>query len=888
MDGDGIMPSMAQITQFIQYYWRIANGYVDSLPTWLRLTIHIIFYTACFSVFASHVAAFVAALPKWKAIPDSKLTYGYFSGTGTEQCSAIYVDVFNKSWDKKWFVASIAGLAYRLGQVRLQSKFLLFLLSLVHIPLAALGFLEMVFRALIGSIYALVFGLVHWLILVVAYFINLLLMPVWKMVDARKTVEQHCPSCYSTFRLPAYKCPGCGTVHKDLKPGKAGLFVARCQCGRFLPCAILSGRSRLETLCPECGRGLVASNAKEHTIILLGGNTSGKTAFLASFYKTYTLVAEKTSRVEINLEPKEDFAELEQMFFNGRTVPSSSTSISAYNFIHEFPSREETVVVYDVPDEVLLEEEYFEKNPLNFAYADGFVLLFDPFSERSVRMESKKMGEDVASDFYSADTLEEIVVAFVQQFSKIASRSSNKISDIPVAVVINKADMTVVRSRVGDGTIRKVFMADPDKFHNDRDVARNNVCRSYLVKLGLSNAINNLESVFSNVQYFAASSTGHAIPGKAFMPEHVLDPFAWLADQGGVGQSSGLLKRVCDTVNGTSSGGTTGLEKKYKEGTQLLASHDYDAAERTFRSLEDYKDSSEIVDSIPELRYQHAKQLLGQNKYEDAIREFLALKDYKDSYNCAVDGLYDMSEAYFSQGKYTQALAGYKKLGTYKGADKKLLETRYLLAKQKVMSGDAVSALDDFKAVGDYKDAADQIRAMAPQLIKAGVERNISFGPTEWRVLQVDSERGFALLITEGVTFLAPYHTVQAPVTWAESALHKYLNGKFLGYFSETEKNLIFPVKIRTPDNSQYGTLGGEDTFDFVFLLTADEAKRYFADKLDRVPAGKTSGYWYWLRTPGGTSQHAAIVEPTGAVSEGGNQVTNKEGGVRPALWITL
>lgn len=877
---------LQQAGWYIKSYWTLAVIYVNRLPLALSLIIRVCFFVALFSILLSHVTAIMNEWPVWKPIPNSGLMYSYFNGTGFAQCGTIYVDIFNKSWDKKWTPLSIAGLAYRLGQIQNKSKFLLFLLSIIYIPLNIIGFVEMIFRSLIGTVYAVIMGIIHWLILLLLYLINLLLTPFWKLVDLRKTVEQHCPHCYSTFKLPAYRCPDCDEIHKDLRPGKAGLLFARCNCGSFIPSAIISGRSKLDTLCPECGRPLAASNAKEHTIILIGGNTSGKTAFLASFYKTYTVVAKNTNRVDIGVQPTTEFLELDMIYDSGTTIPSSSTSIRAYNFVHDFPGRQETIVIYDVPDEVLLEEEYFEKNPLNFAYSDGFVIIFDPFTERSVRVESQKLGEDVMPDSYSSDTLEDIVVAFVQQFSKIASRSSNKISRTPVAVVINKTDMKAVRQKVGDNAIRKVYRSDPERFNNDISVARNDVCRNYLVKLGLSNAINNLESVFSNVQYFAASSMGHVENGKPFMPEHVLDPFVWLADQGSVGQSVSLLKRVCETVNGVSSDDVSDLEKKYKKASLLLAEQDYEAAEHEFRDIEDYKDSATIIANIPELRYQNAKQRLSEGDF-CAVKEFIALNNYKDSKACAREGMFSYAEYCMENGKYQKALSAYQSVGTYKGSDQKAQEARYLVAKQEVASGEITAALDNFVKLGDYKDAKAQIRAMAPMLIRAGVTREISFGPTEWRVMFKD-DRGMALLISEDVVFLAPFHTEQAPVTWADSGLRNYLNGKFLNFFSNDEKKMIFPTKISTPNNDQYGTPGGDDSFDSVFILSVDEAKQLFTDKMERLPSNIGNNFWYWLRTPGGSPQHASIIESTGAVNEGGNSVSNKNGGVRPVIWVAF
>ncbi|MCL1823641.1 MAG: DUF6273 domain-containing protein [Oscillospiraceae bacterium] len=194
----------------------------------------------------------------------------------------------------------------------------------------------------------------------------------------------------------------------------------------------------------------------------------------------------------------------------------------------------------------------------------------------------------------------------------------------------------------------------------------------------------------------------------------------------------------------------------------------------------------------------------------------------------------------------------------------------------------------------------------------------IVFGEYNWRVL--DIQNNIALIITDTIIETRSYHDRYTDITWADCALRKYLNSAFYNRFTEDEKSRIVPVINKNPDNQWYGTKGGENTQDYIFLLSLEEAVcKYFGDSsaklYNRNPKHK---YWfeskdenngkrgttfngsansYWLRTPGRISVKAVYIKgnPSGCVGIQGNNVlegnvseTDYFGGVRPALWLNL
>ena len=185
----------------------------------------------------------------------------------------------------------------------------------------------------------------------------------------------------------------------------------------------------------------------------------------------------------------------------------------------------------------------------------------------------------------------------------------------------------------------------------------------------------------------------------------------------------------------------------------------------------------------------------------------------------------------------------------------------------------------------------------------------IPFGGHNWRVLDVQDGR--ALIITENTIGQRMYHGSFESVTWEHSTLRHYLNNEFLNSFSEADRARIAETRIVNNDNPWFGTSGGNDTNDRIFLLSLEEVVRYFGDSGQlgnrnhpnngwwgfsdqynnaRIAIDRNADErcWWWLRSPGIFSDYAAYVLPNGLVNVNGFIVNPEAGGVRPALWLDL
>lgn len=212
-------------------------------------------------------------------------------------------------------------------------------------------------------------------------------------------------------------------------------------------------------------------------------------------------------------------------------------------------------------------------------------------------------------------------------------------------------------------------------------------------------------------------------------------------------------------------------------------------------------------------------------------------------------------------------------------------------------------------------------------------DNNLSNGqePIEWTVLD-NKKDGTLLVVSKYILDGKKYNEEKADVTWETCTLRTWLNSTFLDTaFTEDEQAFIAKSTVKNADNPEYGTKGGNNTKDQIFLLSYDEAKKYFRDKIfyDREDHPEEEIYsderkcaptlyaeaqgvdlmdideeWaeayemlfahgsnWWLRSPGEESDYAMVTGMEGRVYEDGYEVDfvsyySKLVGVRPAMII--
>ncbi len=205
------------------------------------------------------------------------------------------------------------------------------------------------------------------------------------------------------------------------------------------------------------------------------------------------------------------------------------------------------------------------------------------------------------------------------------------------------------------------------------------------------------------------------------------------------------------------------------------------------------------------------------------------------------------------------------------------------------------------------------------------------YEPIKWRVLSTAGNRAF--LHADLALDDQKYNNNDTSVTWESSSMRSWLNGygpemnepkmdyrsdSFLqDAFTSAEQQAICTTELENADNQLYGTEGGNNTTDKIFLLseqevygtkagfygfaevedTDDEARRRKSStyaKANGVISCYYVNYYYygdcswWLRTPGVVTNFSLLVDVDGYVGRYGNDVNVDEDGVCPALNLNL
>jgi len=212
---------------------------------------------------------------------------------------------------------------------------------------------------------------------------------------------------------------------------------------------------------------------------------------------------------------------------------------------------------------------------------------------------------------------------------------------------------------------------------------------------------------------------------------------------------------------------------------------------------------------------------------------------------------------------------------------------RYAQA-QRLIATDPAGAHELFYNMGDYRRARERAQAIQDEVIDSRTVHSVEFAGVQWLVLE--QRDGLALLLREEALPSRAFHGALVDITWENSEMRNYLNGQWLNRLPQNDRARVVQTQVSNRD-SRFGTAGGENTQDYVFLLSLAEARLYFADDQARVARFGNVNVFWWLRSPGLQENVAAIVRSNGELGIAGSPV---HGGmaldrfVRPALWVTM
>ena len=261
---------------------------------------------------------------------------------------------------------------------------------------------------------------------------------------------------------------------------------------------------------------MAASDAKQFGIQLVGGVSAGKTTFLASYWHHYIEQLKSDKQLEFTCFPEEAFKELEYWYQNGLSLATSETNATMYSIVHKREGSDPIqMTIYDVAGESFTNLSA-DIQQQQFRYCEGIVIVIDP----------------TATPELNVDT----VSGFVSEFKQLKGIRSTQLAQIPVAVIISKADL--FKRELGVPKIKSIYN-QVVKTSEENDITlnsvRNDVCRNFLLSHGFDGILNMIDSEFGNTQYFSVSAMGHeAQESFPYEPWGVIEPISWLTQQAGV------------------------------------------------------------------------------------------------------------------------------------------------------------------------------------------------------------------------------------------------------------------------------------------------------------------------------------------------------------------
>jgi double-GTPase-like protein len=317
-----------------------------------------------------------------------------------------------------------------------------------------------------------------------------------------RRIRMTCPRCYRAIGYPAYRCPTCGALHRDVRPGPYGVLRRRCRCDQqWLPTLLLFGSHRLTAWCPypDCGVQLAdrSGTATEVMLAVFGASNAGKTRLLTVLMMSLInrtgetsvqFADELTGRRLRQLEPAIGAGEATR-----RTLVELPRAYSFYVGSRRGPRR--LVHLFDTAGERFYDSERLEELQY-LRTVNTYLFVIDPLSIEQIWAELQPSTRE-EYDPVRAERAPEFVF---QQVLQNIEAMGVKPEQARLAVVISKADLL---TRAGIPT------PQPD----GADIER------WLDDLGLDNLVRSLRHSFGEVGFFVTTAMPSADGAATGVPE---------------------------------------------------------------------------------------------------------------------------------------------------------------------------------------------------------------------------------------------------------------------------------------------------------------------------------------------------------------------------------
>lgn len=321
--------------------------------------------------------------------------------------------------------------------------------------------------------------------------------------------QASCPRCFHVTPWPAYRCPRCSILHRDVRPGRLGLIMRRCECGKMLPTMTLRAAWRLKAACQRCRKPLPpgAGAVRDVRISVFGDPKVGKTRFL---HAALSSLAGTTERAGIAFGfPDQSSKEqvelgLDRLESGQDTASTPGNALAALTIRLGIGARSTLVHLFDTAGEHFRDPEMHDS--LGFlSHSHGLVYVIDPYSIGPIRQRlAARAGR------HSRPVVADPEAAYGEVVERLRD-SGVAASGQRLAVIVSKADLL---QAAGLGL-------PPDS----------DLIADWLMESGAHNLVLSARREFAEARFFAVASQVTKEDGR---PDDPGTPLRWLLRSYGV------------------------------------------------------------------------------------------------------------------------------------------------------------------------------------------------------------------------------------------------------------------------------------------------------------------------------------------------------------------
>jgi hypothetical protein len=321
-----------------------------------------------------------------------------------------------------------------------------------------------------------------------------------------------CPKCYHVTEWPAYRCPGCSALHRDVRPGRLGLVGRRCKCGKLLPTMVLRASRSLQPVCQKCGTPLRpgAGAVRDVRIPVFGDTSAGKTRLL---FAALDSLIQVTKEASIPFGFPDDESENQatmalDLIRSGRETVKTSVGLPTALTCRVGKGVGTTLVhLFDAAGEAYQNAERHDS--LGFLdQGHGLVYVLDPFAIGAIRDRLTSQRAEVIRRAHAASGDPE--TAYGEVVTRLRD-SGVAASGQRLAVVVSKADLLI------DGGLEPPTESD--------------AIADWLDRNDIHNLVLSARREFAEVRFFTVASLAATQAPPAHDPGA---PLQWLLSSRGV------------------------------------------------------------------------------------------------------------------------------------------------------------------------------------------------------------------------------------------------------------------------------------------------------------------------------------------------------------------